>query len=310
VPANEPKRHHYVPQFYMRRLACADDPNKVIVLERRRDILVADRKSINSIGYEVGLHNFTEAGVADSIETELNRTIETPFSDSATWAKIERGDFAALDKSDGLSIYGFARHLQRRNVATLRFMEYEYERFREGDATGLTEDEREMRRWLAETPGGAHRLFRQGALDRSIPADADAINIMVCHSEIPFRSSTNPTLMVSYPGEESIFGEMFHSLRTWWLTLDRHWGVFVVAGGPPGFSNYSVERAVARVINQRYLVQMLYGDARYLLADDSYLESDLEWAGFAIEHRTTRGFRYRADGWTDPAERRTCGSRD
>lgn len=37
--ANDPKRHHYVPQFYMRRFACADDANKVMVLERHRDVL-------------------------------------------------------------------------------------------------------------------------------------------------------------------------------------------------------------------------------------------------------------------------------
>jgi hypothetical protein len=32
VIANEAKKHHYVPQFYMRRFACADDENKVMCL--------------------------------------------------------------------------------------------------------------------------------------------------------------------------------------------------------------------------------------------------------------------------------------
>jgi hypothetical protein len=303
VPASEPRRHHYVPQFYLRRLACADDPNKVMVVERHRDILASDRKSIDRIGWEEGLHNYVENGIAGSVEGELNKTIETPFSDSPTWAKIESGDFAALTKADGLSIYGFARHLQRRNVATLRFMQQEHERFLSDAPTDHTEEEREMHRWVAGTPGGAHRLFREGALDTSLPDDAHAINVMICQAPIPFRSSTNPTLMVSQPGRESVFGQMFNSLRTWWLTLDRHWGAFIVAGGPPGFSSTSVDPRVARVINQRYLVQLLHGDARYMLADDPYLEPDLKWAGFAFEQSTTRGFRFRADTWKDPPDR-------
>jgi hypothetical protein len=58
---NAPKRHHYVPQFYLRRFACTDDPNKVLVLEQHRDSLVADRKSIDRIGYEDALHDYFEA---------------------------------------------------------------------------------------------------------------------------------------------------------------------------------------------------------------------------------------------------------
>lgn len=299
--ANQPKRHHYVPQFYMRRLACADDPNKINIVERHRDILVADRKSIDRIGYEEGLHDFVEGGVAGSIEHSLNEMIETPFSDSGTWAKIESNGFAALDETDGLSIYGFARHLQRRNLATLHFMEREHMLFLDGKLSGLSEEEQEMHRWLAETPGGAHRLFREGALDTSLPDDAHAINVMLCQAPIPLRSSTNPTLVVSEPGRESVFGEMFNSLRTWWLTLDRHWGAFIVAGGPPGFSSHRVEPEVARVINRVYLVQLLHGSARYMLAEDSNLEDDFVWAGFELKQRTTKGFRYAADSWKDPS---------
>src|SRR5438093_11929706 len=62
VAENEPKRHHYVPQFYLRRFACSDDHNKVRVLERHRDIVVSDRKSIDRIGYEEGLHDYDDDG--------------------------------------------------------------------------------------------------------------------------------------------------------------------------------------------------------------------------------------------------------
>ena len=43
MAANAPIKHHYVPQFYMRQFACADDAHKVMTLERHSDVVVADR---------------------------------------------------------------------------------------------------------------------------------------------------------------------------------------------------------------------------------------------------------------------------
>jgi hypothetical protein len=291
---NKPKRHHYVPQFYLRRFGCADDRHKVMTVEAHRNSLVLDRKSIDRIGYEPNLHDFVEDSARGSIEGALNDTIETPFSSGRTWGKIESGNAETLDAGDGLSIYGFAQHLQRRNLATLRFMEARHARFLAGDFREFTEEERAMHQGIEEMPGGPHRVFREGALDTMLPNDANSINVMVCRSPVPFRTSTNPTLMVSYPGRVSVFGEMFNSLRTWWLSLDRHCGAFVVAGGPPGFSNSAVTEEVIRMVNQIYLTQLRHGNARYMIADDPFLEADLEWAGYAFEKHTTHGFRYRA----------------
>ncbi len=300
MKASEPREHHYVPQFYMRRFACADDKNKVRTLERYGQTLVADRKSIERIGYENHLHDFVESGEPGSIELDLNKVIETPFSNGRTWCKIVAGDYAALDRIDGLSIYGFARHLQRRNLATLRFMETEHARYLAGQLNGISTEGHAMHRWLAETPGGAHQIFRAGAMDTTLPADADAINIIVCRAPIPFRTTTNPTLVVSQPGVPSVMGPFFDNLRTWWLSLDHNCGAFITAGGPPEFSIANVPAEVARIINRRYLVQMLHGEARYMIADDSSLEADLKWAGFAHDQQTTHGFRYRATTWTAP----------
>ena len=65
---NEPKRHHYVPQFYMRQFACTADANKIMTLERHRDVVVAAPKSIGGIGYEDHLHDYEVDGVRTSIE--------------------------------------------------------------------------------------------------------------------------------------------------------------------------------------------------------------------------------------------------
>lgn len=292
---NEPKRHHYVPQFYLRRFVRSDDVNKVMVIERHRDALVADRKSIDRLGYEEALHAYVDEGDPASIEGDLNRMIETPFARSSTWLKISTGACATLSEQDQLPIYMFARHLQRRNLEILRFIELENARVQsEGFGADFSEDERDMHRWIAATTDGASALFREGVLDMMLPADASQINVMVCRSPITLRSSTNPTLIISHPGEKSVFGSFFDSLRTWWLTLDRCWGAFIIAGGPPGFANTTMPLDAARVINRRYLVQHQNSlSVRYLIADDEHLEEDLEWAGYRFERRTKHGFRYR-----------------
>ncbi|WP_370675555.1 DUF4238 domain-containing protein [Pleomorphomonas sp. PLEO] len=295
MKADTPKRHHYVPQFYLRRFACQDDPNKVRTLERHGDILVIDRKSIDGIGYEEGMHDFVAEGVSGSIEGPINRVIETPFSNSPTWKKIVGRDGAKLNEHDKVPIHGFARHLQRRNLETLRFIEAQTTRFNDGALDGdLSEEEREMHEWIAASTDHAHAIFRAGAMDTAIPEDADAINVMVCRSPISLRTSTNPTLLISEPGRQSVFGSFFNGLRTWWLTLDRHCGVFIVTGGPANFTNDTIPLEVARVINRQYLVQ--HGNSmtvRYLIAEDSYVEEDLQWAGYNLEQRTIRGARWR-----------------
>jgi len=294
VAANEAKRHHYVPRFYMRRFACAGDKNKVMVLERHRDFLVAGCKSIEGIGYEEHLYYYDDNGAPASVEDDLNKVIETPFSKSATWLKISDGNCASLDASDRLPLYGFARHLQLRNLETLRFIETQYARYLTKELEDeLTDEERDMYAWIASDPGAAHELFRAGAIETMLPADASAINVIVCQTPIALRSSTNPAIRLSHPGNDSVFGKMFNSLRTWWLALDRHWGAFFVAGGPPGFSSGAVPPDIARVVNRLYLVQLLEGGARYMLADDDFLGEDLEWAAFTFAQRTSRSFRYR-----------------
>lgn len=290
-----PKRHHYVPQFYLRRFACPEDRNKVRVLERHGDFLVIDRKSIDRIGYEEAMHDFVEDGGSDSIEGPINRVVEAPFSNGPTWKKITDGASLSLDDQDKIPIYGFARHLQRRNLEMLRFIEAQSARFKDGALNAeLTEEEREMHEWIAASADNAHAIFREGAMDTTIPEDADAIDVTVCHSPIPLRTSTNPTLVISVLGQQFIFGSFFNERRTWWLPLDRHCGAFIVAGGPSRFSNNSMPEDAARMVNLQYLLQH---DAsmtvRYLIADDPYLDEDLDWAGYNFEQRTTHGARWR-----------------
>lgn len=295
MSANAPKRHHYVPQFYLRRFALVDDPHKVRVLEQHGELVVSDRKSIDRIGYEERFHDYDDRGTTASIEAELNRTIETPFAGSSTWSKISSGAWESLDPRDRLPLYGFARHLQLRNLETLRFIEAQNARFRAGDHdSDMTDEERAMHAWIASSLDNAHALFREGALDTTLPEDAQAINVMVCRSPITLRTSTSPAVRILHPGPESALGPFFNPLRTWWLALDRECGVFIVTGGPPGFSNSTMPADAARMVNRQYLVQLLKSRwVRYMIADDEFLGEDLAWAGYTLASQTTHGRRWR-----------------
>lgn len=87
---NAPIKHHYVPQFYMRQFACADNARKVMTLECHCDVVVADRKSIEGIGWEERLHDYDDAGAPASIEGDINRDIETPFFQQPHLAQDQR----------------------------------------------------------------------------------------------------------------------------------------------------------------------------------------------------------------------------
>jgi hypothetical protein len=166
----------------------SEGPNRVVslklmVIERHRDVLVADRKSINYVGYEEGLLDYLEEGKPASVESEMNQMIETPFSSSPTWSKIKAGACDSLSDRDKLPIYMFARHLQRRNRETLRFIETENAPVQaEGFAADFSEEECDIYRWIAASTGGAHALFRDDALNMMLPADAGGINVIVCRS--------------------------------------------------------------------------------------------------------------------------------
>jgi hypothetical protein len=293
MPANEPNKHHYVPQFYLRQFA-SSDPNKVMVLARHGNIVERTRKSIEGIGYEENLHDFIADGMPASIETTINKVIETPFSGSSTWKKISSGQCGQLNESDRNSLYGFARHLQRRNVAWLRFLEAEHARYLSGDHSDLSQEEREMHAQIAEDLGGTHAIFRHAALDTSLPEDAAEINIMVCNAPIRLRTSTDPLMVMSEPGKPSIYGPLTAQLRTWWLPLASHWGAFIIAGNGPGFSVGAMPAGAAIAVNRRYIPQLMQSPTlRCVLADDGEIEADLELAGLTFEGRTTHGFRYR-----------------
>lgn len=111
---NTPKRHHYLPQFFIRNFAIDEEQKKVMAVQKHGNRAVWAKKSIKSIAYEVDLYVHTENGAPKSVETKINTDIETPISKSETWRKIAENSVADLDNSDRGVLYSLLRNFEAR----------------------------------------------------------------------------------------------------------------------------------------------------------------------------------------------------
>jgi hypothetical protein len=291
-------RDHYIPQFYMRQFACADDAHKVeaFAAHKHAEIIIRERKSIELIGYEEGLHHFTVGGVRESIEGRVNREWETPFADSATWQKVVARCFNALDESDKEPLYQFIGHLRRRNVETRAVLEREVERFRSGAPIDYSADERIMYATLAASPQAIDDFYRAMILTRSPYAqDAREVGIMVYRSPLRLRSCTHHVVAAPLPeSERSRVRSVGTKGRAWWLALDPHCGVLMTIGlSQAPFVNHEMPDDAARGMNRWFLQQLLQCETvRYMIADDEHINTDLEHAGYRIVQRGPRQSKY------------------
>jgi hypothetical protein len=68
-------------------------------------------RSIQKIAYERDYYVHMVGSIPVSVESDINRGIETPLSQSDTWSKIASGRTDALDASDKPILYALIRHL-------------------------------------------------------------------------------------------------------------------------------------------------------------------------------------------------------
>lgn len=299
--------NHYVPQFYLRQFACADDLNKVAVLRRHEPFLVADRKSIAQMGYEEDLHALHAGKGALNLEGVISKTIETPFSSSPTWTKIASGNVRSLDASDRRALYAFNTHLQTRNLEALRFLEKMQARIREsGFPPDFTQEERDMHTAIASDPDGVRAFFLMGAIRPLGTIDRSAEgSVLICHTKLRLRTTTCPPLPMGVPPTYSNADPSdVDGPKAWWLPLTPYCGALITRGTPfAELAHMDIEDDAVRMFNRRYLVQLREGlSVRYCLADDVYLDVDLDWAGYDLVTRSKMVSRYeRRDRQTTPS---------
>ncbi|WP_223565036.1 DUF4238 domain-containing protein [Agrobacterium tumefaciens] len=97
---NEPRDHHYVPQFFLRNFAVDQEKTRITTVGKHGPMAIWSERSIENLGYERDFYVHMRDGIPVSVETDINRRVETPISQSDTWAKIASGQTDALDRSD------------------------------------------------------------------------------------------------------------------------------------------------------------------------------------------------------------------
>lgn len=110
----DPRDHHYAPQFYLRNFAVDPERRKIATVAKNNAMAIWSVRSIEGLGYERDFYVHMTHGAPVSVETRINRRLETPISASDTWAKIASGRADALDRSDRAVLYALVRHLHAR----------------------------------------------------------------------------------------------------------------------------------------------------------------------------------------------------
>lgn len=302
---NEPRDHHYVPQFFLRNFAIDSERKKLTTVAKHGDRAIWAERSIAHLGYERDLYVYLRGGIPVSVETEVNRQIETPISQSDTWAKIASGRTDTLDISDKPILYALIRHLEARNPHYLWTMQKLAELSANlNPDVALTNEEREMYSLYNSSPDQAKAHFN--AMSASLTWTQDNYQracMSILRSPIPLRSSTTPVLPLRAPAHSALYlplpGMVPFQLL---LTLNRNTAVSLVfADFDGGFLNLEVTADVAKGLNRQFAGQFAYfAHVRHLITGKLDLIADMTWAPYDLaedgENRTSFRRRERDSG--------------
>ena len=295
---NEPRDHHYVPQFYLRNFSVDPEQKKLTSVAKHGHFAVWAERSIENLGYERDLYVHFRRGIPVSVESDINRAIETPISQSETWAKVVSGRTDALDMSDKPILYALIRHLHARTPHAFSTMRELSELSASPDSDiPFTDEEREMDAQLRSNPGLANAMFNMMAssLDWTVEAYRGA-RLSIWRSPIPLRSSTTPVLAMGAQAHPALRlplpGMTPYQLivalnRTTLATL-------VLADFDDAFSNIEIDAHVARDINRRLTGQFAYFPTiRHLITGRDDLIADMTWAPYDLIEETARKITFR-----------------
>lgn len=286
--ANEPRDHHYAPQFFLRNFATDDAKLRINTVSKSGQMAVWKERSIESLGYERDLYVHTIEGVPYFVETDINRRVETPISQSDTWKKIVSGQTAALDQSDRPVLYALMRHLEARTPHYRATMAELTEMAGDpGSEIPFTTEERAMYGSMRADPEFAKSVLNQMAASTSwTERQFKGCALSILRSPIPLRSSTTPAFPLPAPAHPAMSlplpGMAPYQLA---LTLNPTTVALLVLGEFDGlFSNNAVDAAFARGLNRSFACQFAKFDhVRHLVANrDETLVEDMIWAPYDL----------------------------
>lgn len=303
-PVNSPRDHHVVPQFYLRNFAVDEERKRVTTLAKSESLAIWKERPIKSIGHERDFYVHTAGGRPVSVETAINRSVETPISRSDTWAKITAGHSDQLDASDRPILYSLVRHLEARTPHYHRLGQELAAMAAAPSAIPFTHEEREMYAALRASPALAKAIFNLMA-QPSFANQYDRSLIQVVHSPIPLRTSTTPVIAMPAPAHPAMgrpLPGLFPFQRV--LVVDPHTLVSVVVGDFGGtFAHSKLAVDEARGFNRSVCHQLTQFDmVRHMLCGCEGLRGDMNWAGYELEIDTPAKLRFRRNPDTTISE--------
>ena len=298
---NDPGRHHYAPQFYLRNFASDATKQKLWVLAKEGDRAVWAERSISTLGYEQDLYVHYEHGAPVSVETHINRFVETPISRTETWAKIVEGRTHALDITDKPVLYALVRHLEARTPHRWRTMQELTAMAADRDsAVAFSEEEREAYAILRGLPDLAKSIFDEQSASLGWASESyEGCGMTIMRSRLPFRSSTTPVMSIPAPAHPALSLPLpGMTPYQFILTLEPHTAVSLVLGQfSEGFSNLVVPDDVARGLNRHFAAWFSKFDyVRHLVSSRGALVEDMTWAPYDLRVDTPKKIVFQRQG--------------
>ena len=282
---SEPYNHHVVPQFVLRNFAIDEDQHRVTSVFKDGDFAIWMERPIKGIGWEPDFYVHGVAEQSISVETEINRSIETPISQSETWAKVLEGRSDKLDASDRPVLYSLVRHLEARTPHYLQTGDELAEMAADPNSSiPFSDDEREMYAALRSDPVARKAFFNAMALQDFAQGHERSV-IMVKRSRVRLRCSTTPVLTAPFdavPGIDMPLPGMAPFQRL--MAIDPHTLVSVVVGDFGGqIFNSELSDQEAKGWNRSVAAQFAYfPQVRHMISGADGLVADLAWASYDL----------------------------
>lgn len=288
-----PRDHHYVPQFYLRNFAVDPDQKKITTVAKHGSRAVWSKRSIENLGFERDLYVSLRGGIPISVETIINKRIETPISKSDTWGKIASGKTETLDRSDKAILYAFIRHLE---VRTPHFLATTMELARmagsDDSSISFSNEEREHYAYLRAHPNEAKTMFNLMSLSTKwTEENFRGAGLSIFRSPIPLRTSSVPVMAVGAPMHPALHlplpDQTPYQLL---LALNKRTLASLVLGDfDDGFVNVEIGEDVAHGFNRHYVGQFAHFDhVRHLVTDRDDLATDMTWAPYSLVEENER----------------------
>lgn len=235
-------------------------------------VAVWSQRSIQRLGYERDFYVHLRNGAPVSVETVINRRIETPISASETWRKIAEGHAGDLNRSDRPILYALIRHPQARTPHALETARQLAEMAASPNSEiPFSAKERTMYAAFRSWPDGnkAHMNAMAASLEWTAK-DFEGCGNSICRSPIPLKASTTPVLSIRAPSHPALKLPLPGMIPyIFVLPLDPYMLATLTIGDFDGaFPNDVITAQEAEGFNRQYVGQFAYFDAiRHLIAD-------------------------------------------